>query len=31
MIDLLVVNGSSFKFLGGFFDVMKKLELEDGE
>lgn len=30
-IDLLVVNGSSPKLSGGFFDATKKLELEDGE
>ncbi|AMG01723.1 DUF2057 family protein [Vibrio mimicus] len=30
-IDLLVVNGSSPKLSGGFFDATKKLELDDGE
>lgn len=30
-IDLLVVNGSSPKFSGGFFNATKKLELDDGE
>ncbi|ATD28697.1 TPA: DUF2057 family protein [Vibrio cholerae] len=30
-IDLLVVNGSSPKLSGGFFDATKNLELEDGE
>lgn len=30
-IDLLVVNGSSPKLSGGFFDATKKLEIDDGE